>query len=428
MISTEKVLLEMLATQLGKYPASTAIILGEGDPSPAVPWEKFNSVRILDTRRQPVVIPRLEPSDLLVVNLILEKMGCDFFVNVIDRVKPQFVCCSFYMENSSGITEEILAGRLLQKSYNLFSRNEISLSNGKTLIHLDFMVSSHVFGTREPSRFSYKVASRELMSLSVYNVGFQKCEANYQWGPGVRDHYVIHYVVSGCGRIETLDKEFSLKEGDCFICYPGTQIMYRADARDPWEYEWIGFAGADASVILNSTDFTRDAPFVRSVANGRKVRDKIREIYDARGRGFSNSIRMTGLLHELLACFVDESSSRKTHNSAAREYVRMAVDYMMENYSYPISIEDVASYVGISRSQMFRCFESVLGISPKEYLTDYRIKQACTMLESTSLNITAIANSLGFESSLYFSRAFHKALSMSPSEYRKNSVDQESGK
>ena len=40
---------------------------------------------------------------------------------------------------------------------------------------------------------SYKVTEKELVSLSVYNVGFQKCDALYQWGPGIRDHYLIHY-------------------------------------------------------------------------------------------------------------------------------------------------------------------------------------------------------------------------------------------
>ena len=39
---------------------------------------------------------------------------------------------------------------------------------------------------------SYKVSEKELVSLSVYNVGFQKCDPLYQWGPGIRDHYLIH--------------------------------------------------------------------------------------------------------------------------------------------------------------------------------------------------------------------------------------------
>ena len=42
---------------------------------------------------------------------------------------------------------------------------------------------------------SYKATAKELVSLSVYNVGYQLCDAGYQWGPGIRDHYLIHYVI-----------------------------------------------------------------------------------------------------------------------------------------------------------------------------------------------------------------------------------------
>ena len=49
---------------------------------------------------------------------------------------------------------------------------------------------------------SYKATAKELVSLSVYNVGYQLCDAGYQWGPGIRDHYLIHYVISGKGTYE----------------------------------------------------------------------------------------------------------------------------------------------------------------------------------------------------------------------------------
>ena len=59
-----------------------------------------------------------------------------------------------------------------------------------------------------------------------------------------------------------------------------------------------------------------------------------------------------------------------------------------------------------------------MGKSPKEYLTEYRIKQACRLLKETDLSISAIAYSVGFENNLYFSKAFKKQKGLSPSEYR----------
>ena len=56
---------------------------------------------------------------------------------------------------------------------------------------------------------SYKVTEKELVSLSVYNVGFQKCDPLYQWGPGIRDHYLIHYIISGKGYYKIKNTTFS---------------------------------------------------------------------------------------------------------------------------------------------------------------------------------------------------------------------------
>lgn len=87
---------------------------------------------------------------------------------------------------------------------------------------------------------SYKATAKELVSLSVYNVGYQLCDAGYQWGPGIRDHYLIHYVISGKGTYEVNNETHFLSAEDAFLVYPNTEIIYRADAKTPWEYAWVG--------------------------------------------------------------------------------------------------------------------------------------------------------------------------------------------
>ena len=95
-----------------------------------------------------------------------------------------------------------------------------------------------------------------------------------------------------------------------------------------------------------------------------------------------------------------------------------AESYIGTNYSYPVTVEDVADYVGISRSHLFRSFQTYMNCSPKEYLSEFRIKQACRLLKETDLSISAIAYSVGFENNLYFSKAFRKEKQMSPTQYR----------
>ena len=76
-------------------------------------------------------------------------------------------------------------------------------------------------------KHSYKMGENLLNSLSVYNVGYQKCEPEYQWGPGVRDHYCIHHILSGSGYYSTGKVSCRLSAGDTFILYPGEELEYR---------------------------------------------------------------------------------------------------------------------------------------------------------------------------------------------------------
>ena len=115
-------------------------------------------------------------------------------------------------------------------------------------------------------------------------------------------------------------------------------------------------------------------------------------------------------------------SSHSNAQNSANSYVQKGIEFISSNYSYAITVEDIADYVGVSRSHLFRSFETVLGRSPKEYLTDFRMKQACYLLEHSDLSITAIANSLGFDNSLYFSKTFHKQKGMSPKDFRSHSA------
>ena len=264
---------------------------------------------------------------------------------------------------------------------------------------------------------SYKVTEKELVSLSVYNVGFQNCDPLCQWGPGIRDHYLIHYIISGKGYYKVNNKTYTLVAGDTFLVYPNTEVIYYADENEPWEYAWVGFTGSDALLILQATDFSVTSPVIHQTVLGERIHRQLLHIYDARGNEFEHAVEMTGRLYTMLAMFMHGASKNSEQNTSA-SYVQKGIEYISANYSYNITVEDIADYVGLSRSHLFRSFETILGQSPKEYLTDFRMRQACYLLEHSNLSITAIANSIGYDNSLYFSKTFHKFKGMAPKEYR----------
>ena len=263
----------------------------------------------------------------------------------------------------------------------------------------------------------------DMVSLSVYNVGFQRCEPLHTWGPGVRDHFLIHHVEAGMGHLICGGNEYTINAGDTFIVYPYDQVTYYADEHDPWQYYWVGFSGSDAPSLILSTDFRKDSPILHhSREDSAKVRRILLDIYEARGNSLANQLEMTGKLYTALAFFIKSSSRKSNREDSYLTYVRAAKSYIESNYSYEISVDEIADYIGISRSHLFRAFRMHVGVSPKEYLTNYRINTACALLRETNLSITAISKSVGFENNLYFSKAFKKSKGMSPSEYAKKYV------
>lgn len=266
---------------------------------------------------------------------------------------------------------------------------------------------------------SYIAEDKPLSSLSVYNVGSQKCKPGFQWGPGVRDHYLIHHVLNGKGYFEIRGKAYHLKQGDTFLIYPNMEACYRADEADPWEYTWVGFDGSDALYLLNHTDFSETSPVLEQAEISGEIERKIKEVYEAQGGTFYDAVYMTGALYAMFAMLMENSKVQTRQKNLQTDRVEQAVQYIAEHYSYPITIEDIAGYTGVCRSYLYRMFRKILKKSPKDYVEEYRIRQACQLLSETDLPVTTIAHSVGYEDNLYFSKAFKKCKGKTPSEYRK---------
>lgn len=261
-------------------------------------------------------------------------------------------------------------------------------------------------------KFSYKAEHLSGLALCVYNVGFEQCRSGFRWGPGVRDHYLLHQVTSGFGYYSFMGQTYRLSAGDVFLSYPGTVISYSADERNPWEYYWVGFQGRDVPILLEGAGVSKEKP-VLHVAFGERLKTLLLQIYEARGSGIVDEVRMAGRLYELFSWLMEASGAERERKG----YVRRACEYIANNFSRPVTVPEIAAYVGLSRSWLYREFQRELGVSPVQYLNRFRLQQACLLLENPLLSIKAVSCSVGFEDPLYFSRAFKKQFGVSPKIY-----------
>lgn len=86
---------------------------------------------------------------------------------------------------------------------------------------------------------------------------------------------------------------------------------------------------------------------------------------------------------------------------------------------------EIADYVGINRSYLYTLFKEQSGMSPKEYLTNFRITRAVQLLEITELSIESVAMSCGYQNTLGFSKIFKARMGVAPSVYKKRKSQQQ---
>lgn len=242
---------------------------------------------------------------------------------------------------------------------------------------------------------------------TVHQYGWQNCSSGHSYGPAVRDHFLIHFIVSGKGIFEVDGECFELSAGEGFLIFPGVTTFYHANLKNPWKYYWIGFSGEDFWDILKRKGLEVKKP-VLDVSPDR-VSDCFERLVQRGEEGEHNRLAQLSCLYELLSYISDNASIRQSSG-----YIDEAIHYIAKNYSYDISVSSIAKEICLNRSHFYRIFKKSLGISPEEFVRNYRLEKAKELLESSDLSVSAVACSCGMPNLSHFSSAYKKRFGISP--------------
>ena len=112
-------------------------------------------------------------------------------------------------------------------------------------------------------------------ALNLYYGGWEICCPMHTFGPAIRQHYLVHYVTRGKGRLWMNDTCYVIEKDTMFLIRPGITCVYQADKDDPWEYCWICIDGYDVENMLNNSGFDKVNPlfFDKSNAKTEQFRD-----------------------------------------------------------------------------------------------------------------------------------------------------------
>ena len=262
--------------------------------------------------------------------------------------------------------------------------------------------------------------SRNLDAM-IYTCGREECAPSHSYGPVVRSGYLIHYILSGKGIYKANGRIYHLGEGDAFLICPNSLIYYEADKYHPWTYTWIGFQGIKIEEYLKRTSLLEDLCF--HYGKDDRVRLCHEKMFEAYNLPENRDLMMNSILYEYLYLLASKFPRKYVPAGEKKiSYVEEALQYIENNYAHKVNIQVIADHLSIERTYLYRLFKDITGFSPQEYLLDFRIRQACSLLKKTDLPVSDIARSVGYVDALFFSRLFMPKRGKTPTEYRKSTA------
>ena len=154
----------------------------------------------------------------------------------------------------SRIDKFVRDGRLIKHGNNIYENPDFQwkneddkkhpisvLSNERLMTFLPPLLMSDINGL-ERSVVHYVVPS-QLDSLQLVQIGVQATAPSYQYGPSIRDHHLLHFMLKGSGEMMINDQSFLVNAGQIVYTPKGSQWYVKSDEENPWEYLWVGFCG-----------------------------------------------------------------------------------------------------------------------------------------------------------------------------------------
>ena len=99
--------------------------------------------------------------------------------------------------------------------------------------------------------------------------------------------------------------------------------------------------------------------------------------------------------------------------------IKEAILLMENNIEDPLTIDELAKLVGISRRQIERLFRSNIGVTPARYYLEHRLNHARQLIQQSNLSVFEVSVACGFVSSAHFSRTYHRFFGKSPIDARR---------
>jgi len=251
--------------------------------------------------------------------------------------------------------------------------------------------------------------------------------------------------------VEGIAEPIPLTGGDCFLLAKGTSIVLRDSprTRPRWTFREIGAkangnvalcggGGAPTTIVCGSLSFDRASlrPITQLLPNfilmkadqarTLALNNTVQALTSEMAEQIPGSEIVANRLAEVLFIQVLRGyiASRPDRNKGwlraiFDSQVGAALNAIHDSVNTPWTVESLAEAAGMSRSAFAVRFKELLGQTPLEYVTEWRMQKAMQLLQQRDKKLTDVARSVGYESDASFSKAFKRVVGANPGEYLK---------
>lgn len=261
--------------------------------------------------------------------------------------------------------------------------------------------------------------AKELL-FYVSEIGHFRAGKSFYTERSGKDEYYILFTVAGQGVMRHKGQELLLGKNSVIVIYCHEYQYYASASDEPWEHYWVHFNGKGAENyynIINESGICNiylddKENFIRNI-EGIMENPGVNDIKQS----VMSSMYITNLLTQMVMgkYSVENVKSLTQH----REVLNEALDYIRENYAQLITLEDFTRVTHLSKYYFLKLFKQFTGMTPYEYLINYRVNKAKKLLRSTDAPVSQVAFKVGFPDECNFIRKFKKITGTTPLNFRR---------
>ena len=250
-----------------------------------------------------------------------------------------------------------------------------------------------------------------MYNICATDMAFEQCAKDKREINMVMPYAVFHFVLSGEGYINGQ----KITKNTVFISSKENHMHYYPSRIDPWSYIYIRLNGVDTEKAFENLGFNKGIT-IRSFDDSETLYDLLTLFNKLWAR--ENQKAQTVIANAFLMLFENPKPQRSKSKSIER--MEQIKRYIEENYYKKLSMEEIAARFYINKNYMCTLFIKNIGISPKQYLQNIRLKRAEHLLLTSNESVKVIASSVGYDDPLLFSKIFKERYKKSPVQFRKD--------